>query len=221
MKTVVVLVFVLFGGAAFLIPQQVLSDTVRTKPSGRITLQSHKVTAKKNNYGKTIVNFRRHSPDVVNNPLDYDLRYGGGFNHNGDTDWFIVATDRTRWSRITDLGEMDWSDEIEIPALPSLPCGTKERCGRIQIPGSKTGKKLLDEDVNPHMAKPQAGHMYLVHRFRDRRSSDPQVGFDSLFDYYVLVRVEELKPQESCTITWKTLSLPKKYTAAPPPGLRS
>jgi hypothetical protein len=213
MKLAVALVFVLSCCAAFSTPKRLFSEAVDTKPGRRVTLLSHRKTAKSDNYDKTIVSFRPHSIYVSarNRVKDHDLRFGG-LNYLGDKDWLQVANDRTRWSRIRDLGEMDWSDEIEVPVLPSLPCRTNEPCGRIVIPPRNSGKKIQDEDVNPHIAKPQVGHMYLVHRVRDRRASHPPQGYDELFDYYVLVRVEDLKPNESCTITWKRVSLPKKQT---------
>jgi hypothetical protein len=139
---------------------------------------------------------------------EWDLLYGA-LNYNGDRDWFQVNCDKQGWSRIRDIGELDWSDQITVPVLPILPCRPDQRCGRIQIPSPESGKKIHDEDVNPHVAKPIAGHMYVVHRRQERRRSDPP-GSGVLSDYYALVRVEELKPNESCTITWKRISPPKK-----------
>ena len=210
MKLAVALVFALSYCAAFFIEERVFSEALDTKPERR-TLQSPNGTAEGNSSEKTGVTFRPHSTYVSarNRNRDIDLRLGG-LNYFGDKDWLLVLNDRTRWSRIRDLGEMDWSDEIDIPVLPSLPCRTNEPCGRIKIPPRNSGKRIQDEDVNPHIAKPQVGHMYVVHRVRDRRATDPPHGFDELFDYYVLVRVEELRPNESCTITWKRVSLAKK-----------
>ena len=164
-KLFVTFVAVLSCFAAFSIRARVSSQAIDSK---RTTLLSHRKTAQSDNYDKTIVSFR--PVHEVRTRNDYDLRFGG-INYNGDTDWFVVANDRTRWSRIRDLGEMDWPAEIELPVLPSLPCRTNETCGRIVFPPRNSGKNIQDEDVNPHVAKPQVGHMYLVHRFRDRRTS--------------------------------------------------
>ncbi len=144
----------------------------------------------------------------VKNRNNWDLLYGG-LNYNGDKDWLKVSCDPNSWSRIRDLGEMDWSDDIDVPVLPILPCRTNERCGRIHIPSPQSGKSIADEDLNPHIAKPIAGHMYVVHRHREK-PRDNRWGLNTLFDYYVLLRVEELKPNESCTITWKRVPAPKK-----------
>ena len=139
---------------------------------------------------------------------EWDLVYGG-LSYNGDRDWLKVNSGRESWSRIRDLGEMDWSDSIVVPILPNLPCPTNTSCGRINIPSPRSGKKINDENLNPHIAKPVAGHMYVIHRKRDTRGRDPRQ-IKGPIDYYILVRVEELKPNESCTIAWKKISKPKK-----------
>lgn len=52
--------------------------------------------------------------------------------------------------------------------------------------------------------------MYVVHTHdRDSDLSD-RTTFDIALDFYTLVRVEELKPNESCTITWKRIPSPKQ-----------
>lgn len=207
-KLALVLVFVLLGCPAILIPKQVLSENVNTRPGERITLQNRRRTANHDNFKEATVDFRPRLYDVVRGPSnEWDLLYGS-VNFNGDRDWFLVPSGRRGRSRIRDLGNMDWSDDIAVPVLPILPCRTNELCGGFRIPPSSSGKKIQDEDVNPHIAKPMVGHMYLVHTHRIRPRSR---GFNTLLeDFYTLVRVEELKPNESCTITWKIIPSPKK-----------
>ena len=184
------------------------SESVGTKPGRRVTLLLQ--TPAPDSWEKAIVSFRpKEFYDASKEePLprnEWDLLYGG-LNYNGDANWLKVNCDRNSWSRIRDLGELDWSDDIKVPVLPILPCRADQPCGRIQIPPRQSGKKIEDEELNPHIAKPIVGHMYVIHRHVERRRSDPP---DALFDYYALVRVEELKPNESCTITWKRISTPQ------------
>ena len=177
---------------------------------GRVTLQVRKRTAAGDNWEKAVVVFRHEEiyAGARGPHNEWDLLYGG-LSHNGDNDWFKVNCDREGWSRIRDLGELNWSDDIKVPVLPILPCTQDKPCGGVEFPSRDSGKKIQDEDVNPHIAKPVAGHMYVVHRQRDRRPSSP-IGMDFLFDYYALFRVEELKPNESCTIAWKRIPTPMK-----------
>jgi len=197
--------FVLFGGPAFLIPNHVLSETIITDSTQRTTLLNENLT-RHDDITKSYMSFRPvESYDRVRGPRnDWDLRYGG-LNFNGDRDWLMVR----EGSRIRDLGNIGWSNDIAVPVLPLLPCPTRERCTGVRIPPSSSGKKIQDEDVNPQIAKPVAGHMYLVHSYHGERDlSDPRE-FDTLLDYYTLFRVEELKRNESLTITWKRIPAPK------------
>jgi len=183
------------------------SESVGTKPGRRVTLLLK--TPALDSGEKAIVSFRpKEVYDGSKEPQnEWDLLYGG-LSHNGDANWLKVNCDKHSWSRIRDLGELDWSDDIKVPVLPILPCRADQPCGRIHIPPPQSGKKIQDEELNPHIAKPIAGHMYVIHRQRERRRSEPPSP-DALFDYYALVRVEELKPNESCTITWKRISTPQ------------
>jgi hypothetical protein len=139
---------------------------------------------------------------------DWDLLYGS-LSLNGDRDWLMVNSHGKGWSRIRDLGEMDWSDNIAVPILPTLPCSKDRPCGHIHIPPPKAGMSIADQDLNPHIAKPIAGHMYVIRRNMERQPAD-LLQLKVISDYYILLRVEELKPNESCTITWKRVSTPKK-----------
>jgi hypothetical protein len=96
--------------------------------------------------------------------------------------------------------------------LRILPC-LNDQCGRIQIPPPHSGSKIEDENLNPHIAKAEVGHMYVVHRFREKRRREDRV-FQSRSDYYTLIRIEELKPNESCTITWKRVATPRSVDSA-------
>jgi len=203
------LVLVFLGCPAFLSPKQVLSENINTNPARRITLLNRRKTENHDNYEKASVSFREGL--AISDPLaagrnDRDLLYGA-LNLNGDRDWFTVAFGLRDRSRIQDLGSMDWSDDIVVPVLPILPCPRNGSCHRIQIPSSLSGKTILD--VNPHLAKPMVGHMYLVHT-HDRDLSEPRRYAYTLSDFYTLFRVEELRPNESCTITWKRIPAPQR-----------
>jgi len=196
--------------AASLTPNGVLSESVDSKPGTRVTLLVRTKTRVSDNWEKATVLLRPEDPhDLPREPgNEWDLLYGA-LNYNGDRDWFQVNCDKQSRSRIRDLGELAWTDEIKVPVLPILPCPADQPCGRIRIPSRESEKNIHDEDVNPHVAKPVAGHMYVVHRHRERNRSESIIT-GVLLDYYALVRVEELKPNESCTITWKRISAPKK-----------
>lgn len=209
-KLALVLAFVLLGCAAFLIPKQALCEAVKTAPEQRVTLQIRRRTANRDNYEKASVSFRYGliEYDVLSPQRDdRDLLYGA-LTYNGDGDWFSVALGLGDRSRIKDLGHMDWSDDIVVPVLPILPCARNESCHPISIPSTSSGKTIAD--VNPHLAKPVVGHMYVVRTYDGERGLSLQSNFSKQFDFYTLFRVEELKPNESCTISWKRIPSPKK-----------
>lgn len=185
------------------------SESVGTKPGRRVTLLLQ--TPARDSWEKAIVSFRPkeiYDASKEEQPQnEWDLVYGG-LSYNGDANWLKVNCDRNSWSRIRDLGELDWSDDIKVPVLPILPCRVDQPCGRIHIPPRQSGKKIQDEELNPHIAKPIVGHMYVIHRHKERSRAEPPTP-DNQFDYYALVRVEELKSNESCTITWKRISTPR------------
>lgn len=222
-KSASALLFLLLGYSAFLIPKQVLSENVNAKSGRRITLENRTPTKKYDSYGnirktgkhdnylKASLSFRGGLPisgRVGAGKDDRDLLYGA-LDYNGDRDWFTVAFGGRDRSRIVDLGEIDWSDDIVVPVLPILPCPKDEPCHRITIPSTSSGKTI--QDVNPHLAKPIVGHMYLVRTYdREIDPSRPQRYPDALTDFYTLFRVEELRPNESCTINWKRIPSPKR-----------
>ena len=204
-KLAFMLVLALLCCLSFLTTPPVFSEQEGGTPAQRITLLNHNTRI--DNWNDAIVSFRieRLYNRVQGPHNEWDVIYGG-LSYNGSRDWLRVNCDRNSWSRIRDLGEKDWSDDIQIPVLNILPC-LNERCGRIHIPPPKSNNKIEDENLNPHLVKAQVGHMYVVHRFREKRSRDEKV-FQNRSDYYTLIRVEELKPNESCTTTWKRVATP-------------
>lgn len=209
-KLALMVLFVLLAFSTFLSPTHVLSESSNIKPAERVTLLNLRRTKSHSDFEKASVSFRPYTYNAVIGPnTDRDLVYGG-LNFNGDRDWFKVALERDDQSRIKDLGQMDWSADISVPVLPIRPCPADGPCGRIKIPPRSSGKKIDDEDLNPHIAKPIIEHMYLVHTYDEERDLKYPARFHILLDFYTLVRVEELQPNESCTITWKRIPSPTR-----------
>jgi len=196
------LALVLLGISTFASPGAVLPYDGMKKPE-RATLKVRERTRKSDNYKDSIVSFIPVPWSTADGYIrdEGHLLYGS-LNFVGDQDWFIVATSKGDRSRIRDLGEMDWSDEFQVPDLPLLPPPRDMNTARVLIPSRTSGKKIDDEDVNPHIAKPIVGHMYLVHTYRERPRREDWFSLE----FNTLVRVEELQPSESCTITWKRIS---------------
>jgi len=207
MKFALVLAVVTLCCLVFLTPKPVFSERDDPPAEQRITLLNH--NSKSKNWNDAIVSFRieRLYNRVQGPHNEWDVLYGG-LSYNGSRDWLRVNCDNNTWGRIRDLGEKNWSDDIQIPFLRILPC-LNEQCGRIHIPPPGSGLKIEDEKLNPHIAQPKVGHMYVVHRFREKRRPEERV-FKNRSDYYTLIRVEELKPNESCTITWKRVAEPDR-----------
>lgn len=191
----------------FLTPKPVFSEHEDPPAEQRITLLNH--NPKADNWNDAIVSFRieRLYNRVQGPHNEWDVLYGG-LSYNGSRDWLRVNCERNSWSRIRNLGEKNWSDDIQVPVLNILPC-LNERCGRIHVPPPRSGNNIDDENLNPHLVKAKAGHMYVVHRFREKRKPDENV-FQNRSDYYTLIRVEELKPNQSCTISWKRVATPEQ-----------
>jgi hypothetical protein len=160
-----------------------------------ISLMARK-TDNYDNYTKAAFNFRLgiNGDDAVRNPRnEWDLLYGN-ISLNGDKDWFTVAFGRGDRSRIKELGELTWTDHIEIPVLPA--CSEEGDCTTVIFP-SRLSKKSIT-DVNPNVVRAATGQMYLVHK----KNRDA--------DFYALFRVEALEPSETCTISWKLIPPPKE-----------
>lgn len=162
-----------------------------------ISLMARKKTDNDDNYTKAAFNFRLGVNDdgAVSNPRnEWDLLYGN-ISLNGDKDWFTVAFGRGDRSRIKELGEVNWTDNIEIPVLPA--CAEEDdSCTKVIFPSRSSGRSITD--VNAHVARAAMGRMYLVHR----KNRDA--------DFYALFRVEALEPGERCTISWKLIPAPEQ-----------
>lgn len=124
---------------------------------------------------------------------DWDLLYGN-LNLDGSRDWLTVNTVTDDRSRIQDLGELHWSDDMAIPILPACP-DDDETCVAVKIPSSLSGQSITD--VNTGVARAVLGHMYVAHTK------------DSNSDLYALFRVDKLHPSVSCTISWKLVPSPE------------
>lgn len=195
-KTASVLLLVLLSNAAALTRAKVLAQESNSKPQ-TVTLEARTITVDSDNYTKAAFSFKygiNGDEAVKTTGNGWDLLYGN-ISLNGDKDWFTVALVGDDRSRIRDLGELDWSDDIKIPILP--PCPEEcEWCTAIRLPSASSEK--VRTDVNENLAKAVVAHMYLVHT-KDRSS-----------DFYTLFRVEELRPSKRCTISWKMVPSPKE-----------
>lgn len=120
----------------------------------------------------------------------YDLRFGGVRVDNYDH-WFDVGRGSGTRSQLKDLGELNWPDLYHVPVLfaNAVPhdglTGYKHDKGRVV--------EITPANVN---VKAIAGHMYVLH-VKDEKS-----------DFYVLFRVESIKPEGECTISWKRVPSP-------------
>ena len=121
----------------------------------------------------------------------YDLRYGGR-SENGHMDWFDVPMGDTSWSQIRDLGESGWSDIYDLPILPASL--TPHNRGMTEI--FQSGK-VVQRSPEGVLVKAVLSHMYLLHSKHDK------------VDLYVLFRIEEMKPSDECTISWKVIPSPE------------
>jgi hypothetical protein len=135
------------------------------------------------------IGVRGDSKDPLTNY--YDLRYGGR-SENGDMDWFEVATGENSWSQIKDLGAASWSDIRDVPVL--LPSIIPHNNGLTEV--SRAGK-VIQRSPEGVLVKAIPGHIYLLHSKHDK------------VDFYVLVRIEEMKASDECTISWKIVPSPE------------
>ena len=125
----------------------------------------------------------------------WDLGYGFAILNNED--WFILSGARETRTVIKDLGELRWTDPLEVRALKPLPelASGEQRKHTIDTSGD-TGD-VWAKTTNT-MAKVAIGHIYLMH-IKEAES-----------DSYVLFRVEDFKQQAFCTITWTRIPTPEK-----------
>ena len=121
----------------------------------------------------------------------YDVRYGG-ISLAGDNDWLDVPISHGSRSQIKDLGELNWSDVYDIPFLTANPV---PHSGGMSM--SYNAGKLIKVSPEGVLVRTVASHMYLVH------------SKDADRDLYVMFRVEEVKPGDECTITWKQVLSPE------------
>jgi hypothetical protein len=144
-------------------------------------------------YGKSTFSFKHGvrsdtGREITHN--NYELQYGN-INLNGDSDWFTVTMVTDDLSRIMDLGELQWSDIVEVPLLPA-----RAEAGKgIRAP-SKT--ETYEASSEGQVTRAAAGHIYVVH------------SKDSDSDFYTLFRVDELVPSDHVTISWKVVPSPEK-----------
>jgi len=115
----------------------------------------------------------------------YDLLFGNA----PDRDIFDVTMIVSDCSRIKDLGEHNWSDNVKLPELSAFD-------------------KPAREDSIPAVQ----GHMYLVHTKQWEQEWDREkTTYVKMFtDYYTLFRVESLESLVSVTISWRLNSEIKK-----------
>ena len=169
-------------------------DNWRTVEPNTVTLFSRaKYKDKVDGYGRSTFSFRYGVRSDVGREItrnNYELQYGN-INWNGDSDWFTVTMVTDDCSRIKDLGELKWSDIVEVPLLPA----SLEPPRGIRGP-SKT--ETYEESSNGQVSKVVAGHIYVVH------------SKDSDSNFYTLFRVENLVPSDEVTISWKRVPSPEK-----------
>jgi hypothetical protein len=171
---------------------------LKAQPANNSTNVVHTVTllaqAKHGDFKTATVNFAIGARGDSKDPPtrnDYDLRYGGR-SENGDMDWFEVPMGDNSRSQIKDLGESGWSDIYDVPILLASP--TPHNSGMTEV---YQAGKVVQRSPEGVLAKAMLGHLYLLHSKHDR------------VDLYVLFRVEEMKPSDECTISWKLIPSPE------------
>jgi hypothetical protein len=120
----------------------------------------------------------------------YDVRYGGlSF---GDDHWIDVPINQGSRSQIKDLGALDWVNIYDVPILYASPIA---HTGELSMSfDSGNFPKISPEGTH---VKAIVGHMYLVH--------SQYAGND----LYAMFRVEAIKPEGECTISWKLVPSPE------------
>ena len=168
-------------------------SALRTKPK-QVTLFSRiKYTDESGGYGKSAFSFKhgvRSDVGLEVTQNDYELEYGND-SIFGDSDWFTVTMVTDDCSRIKDLGAMNWSDISYVPVV--LATAEPHQGVRWLAPGQST-----EESSDGQVTHAVLGHLYVVHTKEGKR------------DMYAMFRVEELVPNDQCTISWKVVSSPEK-----------
>ncbi len=125
----------------------------------------------------------------------WDLGYGFAILNNED--WFILSGGRETRTVIKDLGELRWTDPLEVRALKPIPEPANGEQRKHPIDTSGDTGDVWAKTTNT-MAKVAIGHIYLMH-IKDAES-----------DFYVLFRVDSFNQQSYCTITWRLIPTPEK-----------
>lgn len=167
--------------------QQGLRDV---KPQ-RVTLLSQ---LKHQDFEKAIVNLKlgvRGDSLPQQMKYVYDLRYGG-HGSTDNYDMFDIPIGRGSRSKIIDAGELDWTEIDAVPVLNASHAPHSQMRAEYFLNG-----KVIHSTPESTLAKVIPGHIYLL-RTKDKER-----------DLYVALRVEELKPGDEVTISWKLVPLPE------------
>ncbi|MBV9957745.1 MAG: hypothetical protein JO360_04955 [Acidobacteria bacterium] len=125
----------------------------------------------------------------------YDLSYGSISLGDGQ-DYFDVPINDRSYSQLKDLGELKWDELHDVPVLHASQWphgdGLKSDFSR-SITG--TDPELTPANV---VVKALLGHLYVLHSKHDRT------------DIYVLFRIETLKLNDECTISWQIVRSPEE-----------
>ncbi len=131
-----------------------------------------------------------------------DVLYGT-MSIGNDWDWFTPGRSYGTRSTVRDLGETNWSDQIDIPNLPLPPELTAEEIKGGKRPvitvNSSAGKYeswRAEAEREATFSRVFPGHIYALHVA------------DACGDYYVLFRVESLTRGDHCTISWRRVPTP-------------
>lgn len=148
---------------------------------------------KDKDYGKASFSFQHGvrsdaGKEITKN--DWDIKYGYA-SINGSSDYFGVTMISNDRSRIKDLGRLNWVDIKQVPVLLANPGPYKG----IRFPMRGEPIEVTSEG---QVTKVVEGHMYVAHIKDDDT------------DLYVLLRVEELVPNDKCAITWKVVPSPEE-----------
>lgn len=165
----------------------------RTRPKQITLFSRNKYQGESEGYGKSAFSFKHGVRsdvgfDVTRN--SYELEYGG-YSFNDDSDWFQVSMITDDCSRIKDLGAMNWSDVSYVPVVLASVEPHRGVKGLVRgVPFEETSDGQITHAVT--------GHMYVVHTKEGER------------DMYAMFRVDELVPNDRCTISWKVVPSPEK-----------
>lgn len=125
----------------------------------------------------------------------WDLGYG--FLSIDGEDWFMVSCGNDDRSVIKDLGELNWFDSFNVPALTPLPALENGQIRNITVDASASTRKAW-ANTNGIFARAIVNHMYLV---RIKRSDT---------DFYAMFRLESIEQQDNCTISWRLILPPER-----------